>query len=85
MSECYICGREAIANCSVCRKSICKVHTEGEKGKIIDDSLISKLICTSCQKKKHLNRIQIYLLVCCIVMAVGMTIGIIVAGRLLWW
>ncbi len=85
MSECYICGREGIAKCSVCHKSICKVHTEDEKGKIIEESLISKLICTSCLKKKRLNRIQIYLFVCFIVIVVGITIGIIVVGRQLWW
>lgn len=85
MPECYICGREEVARCSICRNPVCKVHAEGDKGRIMEDSLISNIICTSCSKKTRLKRYQIYMFVCCIIMVVGITLAIIIIGQNLWW
>ena len=84
MTECYICGRETIARCSVCRQDICKVHTEFGKGGNIEPSASSDYICTSCQKKKRLKRIQTIAIAVCAIMGIAIVLGVAFSYRFLW-
>ncbi|NHJ39786.1 MAG: hypothetical protein FK731_07110 [Asgard group archaeon] len=80
MDSCYICSREGITKCSICYKTICRIHSEDEKGKDFE----LKAICTSCKKKRRLKRIQIYTILAFIIMAIGIVIGIVITSQTLW-
>ena len=84
MTECYICGRETIARCSVCRQDICKVHTEARKGEILETSFTLAYMCTSCKKKKNLKRIQTIVIVICGIMGIAIVLGLVFSYRFLW-
>lgn len=84
MIECYICGRETIARCSVCRHDICKIHAEFGKGGGIEIGSVSDYICTSCQKKKRLKRIQTIVIIICGIMGVAIVLGLVFSYRFLW-
>ena len=79
--KCYLCGREGYTECIVCRQTLCKIHAEEEIGKSMD--LIA--ICTSCKRKKSLKKIQTYTIICFIIMAVAIVIGVIITSRFLWY
>ncbi len=84
MTECYICGRETIARCSVCRQDICKAHTEAGKEEILETSSNLYYICTSCKKKKNLKRIQTIVFVICGIMGIAIVLGLVFSYRFLW-
>ncbi len=84
MTECYICGRETIARCSVCRQDICKVHTEAGKVEILEATSTLDYICTSCKKKKRLKRIQTIVIVICGIMGIAIVLGLVFSYRFLW-
>ena len=84
MTECYMCGRETVSRCSVCRQDICKVHTEFGKVGSIETSPTSDHICTSCKKKKRLKRIQTIVITVCAIMGVAIVLGLVFSYRFLW-
>jgi len=84
MTECYICGRNTIARCSVCRQDICKVHAEAGKGEILETGSFPDYMCTSCKKKKNLKRIQTIVIVICGIMGIAIVLGLVFSYRFLW-
>lgn len=84
MTECYICGRETIARCTVCRHDICKIHAETGKELPLETSSTLEYICTSCMKKKRLKRIQTIVIVICGIMGIAIVLGLVFSYRFLW-
>ena len=84
MTECYICGRNTVARCSICRQDICRVHTEAGKVEILEASSTLDYICTSCKKKKTLKRIQTIVIDICGIMGIAIVLGRVFSYRLLW-
>ncbi|HUT81962.1 MAG TPA: hypothetical protein VMZ29_12230 [Candidatus Bathyarchaeia archaeon] len=80
MLECYLCSREGFTNCSVCYKTICKVHAEEVKGKTLKEVAI----CSSCKKKKRLKRIQLYVIIAFFVMIIAIVAGIVFTSLNIW-
>ncbi|NHJ86656.1 MAG: hypothetical protein FK734_14420 [Asgard group archaeon] len=78
MTECYICGRQEYTTCHVCRRSICRLHSEEEGSNPLD----LYAICTSCLKKKKLKRIRTISVVLIVAMAVIVAVSLILNAYL---